>query len=226
MNMMNYYTNLYNKMLTSGFYSYTDTFADTQGENGKHWVYNTDLYKGINMTQTDNTKAQKTDGTPLQDANTFEQFLRNGELLLETFSKSEGKFVSTSLSEDTCIQEVEDDTKIAIAQAQYENRDKEGAYNVGPEDRDCITTGELADLFCNAWKEGAEWENLYTGGPHEANFLKLDCSRIRNVLGWKPHWDVKTAVGKTVEWYQAYLKGENMSVFTDRQIREYEENGK
>lgn len=119
--MMNYYTNLYNKMLTSGFYSYTDTFADTQGENGKHWVYNTDLYKGINMTQTDNTKAQKTDGTPLQDANTFEQFLRNGELLLETFSKSEGKFVSTSLSEDTCIQEVEDDTKIAIAQAQYED---------------------------------------------------------------------------------------------------------
>lgn len=115
---------------------------------------------------------------------------------------------------------------LKIAQAQYENRDKEGAYNVGPEDRDCITTGELADLFCNAWKEGAEWENLYTGGPHEANFLKLDCSRIRNVLGWKPHWDVKTAVGKTVEWYQAYLKGENMSVFTDRQIREYEENGK
>lgn len=119
--MMNYYTNLYNKMLTSGFYSYTDTLADTQGENGKHWVYNTDLYKGINMTQTENTKAKKTDGTPLQDANTFEQFLRSGELLLETFSKSEGKFVSTSLSEDTCIQEVEDDTKIAIAQAQYED---------------------------------------------------------------------------------------------------------
>lgn len=119
--MTNYYTNLYNKMLTSGFYSYTDTLADTQGEDGKHWVYNTDLYKGINRTQTQNTKAQKTDGTPLKDPNTFEEYLRSGELLLETFSKSEGKFVSTSLSEDTCIQEVEDDTKIAIAEAQYED---------------------------------------------------------------------------------------------------------
>ena len=70
---------------------------------------------------------------------------------------------------------------LKIVQAQYENPKKAGAYNVGPDDRDCITTGTLADLFCGAWQQGAEWENLYVGGPHEANFLKLDCSRIRNV---------------------------------------------
>lgn len=120
--MMNYYTNLYNKMLTSGFYSYTNTYADTQDpESGEHWVYNTDLYKGINLDTNKEIRKGTTDGTPLTDSNTFEQFLRNGELLLETFSKSEGKFVSTSISEDTCVQEVEDDTKIAIAQADYEN---------------------------------------------------------------------------------------------------------
>lgn len=120
--MMNYYTNLYNKMLTSGFYSYTNTFSDTQDpENGQHWVYNTDLYKGINLDTNKQIRQGATDGTPLTDSNTFEQFLRNGELLLETFSKSEGKFVSTSISEDTCVQEVEDETKIAIAQADYEN---------------------------------------------------------------------------------------------------------
>ena len=112
---------------------------------------------------------------------------------------------------------------LKIVQAQYENPKKAGAYNVGPDDRDCITTGTLADLFCGAWQQGAEWENLYVGGPHEANFLKLDCSRIRNVLNWKPHWQVKTAVEKTVDWYQAYLAEENMTVFTERQIREYEE---
>ena len=112
---------------------------------------------------------------------------------------------------------------LKIVQAQYENPKKAGAYNVGPDDSDCITTGTLADLFCGAWQQGAEWENLYVGGPHEANFLKLDCSRIRNVLNWKPHWQVKTAVEKTVDWYQAYLAEENMTVFTERQIREYEE---
>ena len=112
---------------------------------------------------------------------------------------------------------------LKIVQAQYENPKKAGAYNVGPDDRDCITTGTLADLFCGAWQQGAEWENLYVGGPHEDNFLKLDCSRIRNVLNWKPHWQVKTAVEKTVDWYQAYLAEENMTVFTERQIREYEE---
>ena len=112
---------------------------------------------------------------------------------------------------------------LKIVQAQYENPKKAGAYNVGPDDRDCITTGTLADLFCGAWQQGAEWENLYVGGPHEANFLKLDCSRIRNVLNWKPHWQGKTAVEKTGDWYQAYLAEENMTVFTERQIREYEE---
>ena len=54
---------------------------------------------------------------------------------------------------------------------------KAGAYNVGPGDDDCITTGELADLFCASWGDEAAWENLYQGGPHEANFLKLDCSK-------------------------------------------------
>jgi CDP-glucose 4,6-dehydratase len=110
---------------------------------------------------------------------------------------------------------------LMIAAAQYEHPDMAGAYNVGPEDSDCITTGELADLFCQAWKNGAEWENLFAGGPHEANFLKLDCSRIRNVFGWKPNWHVKEAVEKTVGWYQAYLNKEDMVRFTDEQIKTY-----
>lgn len=110
---------------------------------------------------------------------------------------------------------------LMIAKAQYENSEYAGAYNVGPEDRDCITTGTLADLFCGAWGEGASWENLYVGGPHEANFLKLDCSKIRTVFHWKPRWNVKEAVEHTVKWYQAYLHGEDMKVFTDGQIQEF-----
>ena len=110
---------------------------------------------------------------------------------------------------------------LMIAQAQYENPACVGSYNVGPGDEDCITTGQLADLFCNSWGGEAAWENLYQGGPHEANFLKLDCSRIRSTFGWKPHWQVKEAISQTVKWYQAWLDGDDMAAFTDRQIEEY-----
>lgn len=111
---------------------------------------------------------------------------------------------------------------LMIAMEQYGHQELAGAYNVGPGDRDCITTGELADLFCGAWKQGAAWENLFAGGPHEATFLKLDCSRIRTVFGWTPRWQVNTAVEKTVQWYQAYQAGEDMIRFTDSQIRIYQ----
>ena len=110
---------------------------------------------------------------------------------------------------------------LMIVKEQYENPKLAGAYNVGPDDRDCITTGELADLFCGAWKNGAAWENLYAGGPHEANFLKLDCSRMKNVFGWKPHWQGKDAVEKSVEWYQAWIDGQDMVKLTDGQIEKY-----
>ena len=92
---------------------------------------------------------------------------------------------------------------------------------MGPDDRDCVTTGTLTDLFCNAWGEGMTWENHWVGGPHEANFLKLDCSKIKTVFGWKPRYTVKEAVEKTVEWSKEYLNGADMLEVTDRQIREF-----
>lgn len=110
---------------------------------------------------------------------------------------------------------------LLIAEEQYQDSRKAGSYNVGPDDRSCLTTGELADLFCTAWGNGAAWENLCQGGPHEANFLKLDCSRIRNRLGWKPRWQVGEAVVNTAKWYQAWLAGQNMAEYTDCQIKEY-----
>ncbi len=110
--MIEYYTNLYDKMLSSGFYSYTDTLA-VANNDPEHWVYDNNLYKGAS--------ASDTKGTPLDDPNTLEVYLKEGKLLLETYSKAEGKFVSTSLSADTCVQEVEDETQIAIAEAEYED---------------------------------------------------------------------------------------------------------
>ena len=108
-----------------------------------------------------------------------------------------------------------------IAQKQYENTSLSGGYNVGPESSGCLTTGELADLFCQAWGEGAYWEHIGDNGPHEDTVLKLDCSKIRTVLGWRPRWDVERAVRETVAWTKAWMDGDNMLDFMERQIREY-----
>ena len=61
-------------------------------------------------------------------------------------------------------------------------KDFEGYYNVGPDDRDCSETGRLVDLFVSKWGDGIKWINQYDGGPHEANFLKLDCSKLKKVF--------------------------------------------
>lgn len=107
---------------------------------------------------------------------------------------------------------------MTIAMKQYEDHSFQGYYNVGPDDRDCVTTGQLTDMFCELWGEGLSWINQYDGGPHEANFLKLDCSKIRRVFGWKPMFGVKEALKLTVEWSKAYFDGEDMRKVMDQQI--------
>ena len=110
---------------------------------------------------------------------------------------------------------------LTIAKAQYEDKKYAGFYNVGPDDKDCITTGELVDLFCAKWDEGLKWINQYDGGPHEANFLKLDCSKIKRVFGWKPRWGVEEAVEKTVEWSKIYFAKGDIPACMDRQIKKF-----
>lgn len=110
---------------------------------------------------------------------------------------------------------------LAVAARQYENRAYEGSYNVGPDEIDCVTTGALASMFCEAWGEGMRWENHYDGGPHEANFLKLDCSKLKQTFEWTPRYHVNEAIQKTVEWTKAYLRGEDMGQVTQQQIRDF-----
>ena len=109
---------------------------------------------------------------------------------------------------------------LMIAAAQTTDSGLCGSYNVGPDDRDCVTTGQLVDLFCAAWGEDARWVNRHDGGPHEANFLKLDCSKLKAAFSWKPRFTVQEAVASTVNWAKAYLAGEDMLAVMDRQIRE------
>ena len=108
-----------------------------------------------------------------------------------------------------------------IAAKQYGDENFAGYYNVGPDDRDCFQTGALVDLFTEKWGNGLTWVNQYDGGPHEANFLKLDCSKLKTVFGWSPRWDLETAVGKVVEWSRCWLDGGDIRACMDGQIREF-----
>ena len=113
---------------------------------------------------------------------------------------------------------------LMIAQKQYEDKRYAGFYNVGPDDCDCVTTGELVDLFCKYWGEGQDWENQFVGGPHEANFLKLDCSKLKNIFGWNPVWHVDTAIEKTVEWAKVFISSGDIKECVDRQINTFLKN--
>ena len=108
---------------------------------------------------------------------------------------------------------------LTIAARQMADASLVGAWNVGPDDADCVTTGELVDIFCRAWGDGVRWQTHADGGPHEAHFLKLDCSKIKSELGWRPRWHITEAVEKTVAWAKAWEQGADMRAVSEEQIR-------
>lgn len=111
---------------------------------------------------------------------------------------------------------------LILAQKQYEDKRLVGAYNFGPDDESCVTTGDLANLFCNAWGDGATWiAQTDEKAPHEATFLKLDNTKAKTLLSWIPQWNIKTAIEKTVKWEKSIQKGISAAEITDSQIKEY-----
>ena len=114
---------------------------------------------------------------------------------------------------------------MTIAEKQYREKIFAGSYNVGPDDSDCVTTGKLVETFCAAWGEGLTWESKSLDQPKEANFLKLDCSKIKSIFDWKPTWNIKTAVEKSVEWYKIYRDGGDLIGCMARQLKNFLEDG-
>jgi CDP-glucose 4,6-dehydratase len=110
---------------------------------------------------------------------------------------------------------------LLIVQKQYEDYSFAGYYNIGPEESDSITTEQIVDYFCQAFGNGLTWESRSVGQFHEAHVLKLDCSRIRNIFGWHPRWNIQQAVEKTVDWTKVYLQKGNIISLMDEQILQY-----
>jgi CDP-glucose 4,6-dehydratase len=111
---------------------------------------------------------------------------------------------------------------LMIAAKQFEDGCYAGYYNVGPDDCDCITTGELADLFCKHWGAEARWESKTEfNAPHEANFLKLDCSLLKKTFGWHPRWHIEETIRKTCAFSKVWLQGGNIPAEMDKEIEEF-----
>lgn len=112
---------------------------------------------------------------------------------------------------------------LMIAAMQYKNNSYSGCYNIGPDDKDCYETGALVDIFVKKWGEGIKWIDKYDGGPHEATFLKLDCSKFKATFGWSPRWDLNAAIEKVIEWSKCWLTKGDVAACMDMQIKEFME---
>ena len=95
------------------------------------------------------------------------------------------------------------------------------AWNFGPNQEDARTVNWIVHELAAKWGEGAKWEFDKTPQPHEAQILRLDCSKAATRLGWRPVLDLSHALELTVDWYQERHKGTAMDAFTAQQIQEY-----
>lgn len=111
---------------------------------------------------------------------------------------------------------------LTIAANQYDDIKFQGYYNVGPDDCDCVTTGDLVDLFVKHWGEGASWENqAEESAPHEANFLKLDCSKIKATFGWQPRWHIEECVEMVCRFSKVWIDGGDIPAEMDKEINNF-----
>jgi CDP-glucose 4,6-dehydratase len=94
-------------------------------------------------------------------------------------------------------------------------------WNFGPDDGDARPVRWIADRLSSLWGKGAGWDTTGESHPHEATYLKLDCSRARAHLGWRPVWSLEETTSRIVDWYQAHLNCVDMRAFTLSQIRQF-----
>lgn len=99
------------------------------------------------------------------------------------------------------------------------------AWNFGPEEGEVREVEAVVKLLCDRWGAPEAYRVESAAGGHEAGLLKLDSSKARARLGWKPRWNLETALDKIVEWSRAYQAGEDLSLLCRRQIEEYAGQG-
>jgi len=97
-------------------------------------------------------------------------------------------------------------------------------WNFGPKDDDCQPVQWILEKMVQFWGEGARYEWDKSEQPHEANFLKLDCSKAATRLKWHPQWRLADTLEKIVHWHRAWLRGADMQTHCLYEIKGYMES--
>ena len=95
-------------------------------------------------------------------------------------------------------------------------------WNFGPHDTDAKPVEWIIERMTQEWGSGASWSLDGQNHPHEATYLKLDCSKARGQLGWHPRWDIGQTIAKIVEWHKAFDQGLDMRELSLAQITTYQ----
>jgi CDP-glucose 4,6-dehydratase len=111
---------------------------------------------------------------------------------------------------------------LVLAQELYNNGEQfaEG-WNFGPKDEDCRPVDWILDKMVAKWGKGASWELDKNNNPHEAGYLKLDCSKAANQLKWKPQWSLEETLQLIIEWHQVYINGGDVQKQCLKEIKKY-----
>ncbi len=96
-----------------------------------------------------------------------------------------------------------------------------GGWNFGADYQDSKPVSWIADKVIKFWGKGAHWITENSEHPHEAETLRLDCSKARTLLNWSPRLTLSKSIEYTVNWYQAYIKNRDMEYYTQQQILSY-----
>ena len=111
---------------------------------------------------------------------------------------------------------------LVLAEDLYQQgQEKVGAWNFGPREEDCKNVEWLLNRIIESWSKPASWALDKGANPHEAKFLKLDCSKAEFYLNWKPRWHAEETIIKIVAWHEAWKDGQNMQDYCLQEINEY-----
>jgi CDP-glucose 4,6-dehydratase len=112
---------------------------------------------------------------------------------------------------------------MALAEHMWANgKEFSEGWNFGPNDDDAMPVEWIVNKMTSQWGEGASWKLDNRDQPHEAHYLKLDCSKAKSRLNWAPRWNIEQALEKIIAWHRAFISGKNMREFSLAQINEYE----
>ena len=98
------------------------------------------------------------------------------------------------------------------------------AWNFGPKEEDAKPVQWIVEQMAKQWGDNAKWAIDQAEHPHEANYLKLDCSKAHTKLNWHPKWSLQTALQKIIQWHQAESNQKDMRQYTISQIEQYMKN--